>query len=160
MFRFFAKFAAFAVAFLLISTPAAFAEKNPPKGSTPTDPQEIARLFNGKTSFWNSGGSAYWGPGGVFESTGRKGEDYGKGKWYITTSGKLCQEATYYWMESNTVKNDDWKGCWEFQTAPDGVVWERFLPDKTEWYRHNAGKQKNGNANAKAFKANGAKLGF
>jgi hypothetical protein len=144
----------------LVSTGTALAEKNPPKGSQPTDPQVIGKLYNGKTSYWDRGGSAYWGPGGVLESTGAKGNAYGKGKWYVTNTSKLCQEATFYWTEGNAVKSEDWKGCWEFATAPDGVIWERFLPEKSEWYKHKTEKQKNGNGNAKVFKANGKNIGF
>jgi hypothetical protein len=136
------------------------AEKKPPKGSTPTDPNTIVKLYAGKTSFWDRGGVAYWGPGGKFRSTGGKGTAYGEGKWYVTTASKLCQETIYHWSKDGAVESEDYKGCWEFKTAPDGVIWERFLPEETEWYRHRTDKQKNGNAAASTIKAAARKFGF
>lgn len=148
------------VTLMISSTLPALADKSPPKGSQPTDPQAIIKLYAGNTSYWDRGGSAYWGPKGKFQSTGSKGTGYGTGKWYVPNTSKLCQDAKYQWLEGSALKSEDYKGCWEFKTAPDGVVWERFLPEKTEWYKHKASKQRKGNGNARAFKANGKKLGL
>lgn len=153
------------VAFLIATFTAAFfatsalAEKKP-KGAKPTDPQQIASLYAGKTSHWNNGGFAYWGPGGEYQGLNKTGDAIGVGKWYVTNRGKLCHESKWYWEEGGVAKSDDGTWCWDFVTAPDGVVWERFQEDKKNWYRHSAEKQRNGNTQKKKLASMRAKFGI
>ena len=142
-----------------LSSGMAMADKSPPKGSKPTDPNTIIKLYAGKTSNWNSGGGAYWAPNGDLQATGRKGHAVGLGKWYVTTKSKLCQDATYYWEENGSTQTENWEGCWEFKTAPDGVVWERFLPEKGEWWPHRPEKQVKGNTLKNQLNSNRKRLG-
>lgn len=136
----------------------ALADKKP-KGAKPTNPQQIVNLYSEKTSHWNSGGFAYWGPGGEYQGLSKTGEAVGIGKWYVTNRGKLCHESEWFWDEGGQVKSDDGKWCWNFVTAPDGQVWERWQDDKKNWYRHKPEKQHNGNTQKMKINALRAKLG-
>ncbi|EDZ48405.1 conserved hypothetical protein [Rhodobacterales bacterium Y4I] len=111
--------AAFAIAAIALSPPAFAGSK--PKGAKPADPKQIAALYAGKTSHWNRGGFAYWGPGGEFQGLGKSGDSVGIGKWYVTNRGKLCHETNWYWMEGGKKESTNGKWCWEFVTAPDGT---------------------------------------
>jgi len=145
---------------ILISTAAgAWADKKP-KGAKKTDPQTIIQLYAGKTSNWNRGGHAYWGPGGVYKGIIKDETSVGNGKWYVTTNGKLCSEATWYWKEGAETKSGPFETCWEFVTAPDGTVWERFLNEKSEWYRHKPEKQVNGDTQRNKFNRIAKQLGL
>lgn len=123
-----------------------------PKGAKPTSPDVIWKLYAGKTSHWNSGGFAYWGPDGTYRGISKTGEWFGEGKWYVTTRGRMCHESAWQKAEAGSTKSDPDKWCWEFVTAPDGQVWERFIPDKTDWYRHNPAKQHGGETQRSRFR--------
>uniref|UniRef100_UPI003B520612 DUF995 domain-containing protein n=1 Tax=Roseovarius indicus TaxID=540747 RepID=UPI003B520612 len=147
------------IGMLAICASAAMADSMP-EGAQPTDPEKIIDLYNGKTSNWKSGGFAYWGPGGKLQATGPNGNAYGVGKWYVTTASKLCQEATYYWMESGSRKSEAGKWCWKFATGPDGTIWENYLPEDTGWYRHRTDKQVRGNPHRRELQALKRKVGL
>ncbi|MES0827579.1 DUF995 domain-containing protein [Ruegeria sp. SCP11] len=144
---------------LISSTSSALADKKP-KGAKKTDPQTIAQLYSGKTSNWNSGGHAYWGPGGEYKGINKKGTAVGIGKWFVTTKGRLCNETIWYWPEDRQTKSEPYEECWEFVTAPDGTIWERYMPDKTEWYRHKPEKQVKGDAAKSKFNKIAKSLGL
>ncbi len=137
----------------------ALADKKP-KGAKKTDPQTIVQLYSGKTSNWNRGGHAYWGSGGKYKGINKKETAVGVGKWYVTTTGKLCSEATWYWEDGGKTKSEPYDMCWEFVTAPDGTVWERDLKDKSEWYRHNYDKQVKGDTQKRKFNKIAKSLGL
>lgn len=122
-----------------------------PKGAKATPPEVILQLYAGKTSNWNSGGHAYWGPGGRFQGINKTKDAVGIGKWYVTRQGKLCHEANWHKAEGGAVKAYPHKSCWQFVTAPDGTVWERYLNEDGDWYRHKPGKQVNGNSQQRLF---------
>ncbi|PWE34141.1 hypothetical protein DDZ14_02690 [Maritimibacter sp. 55A14] len=121
-----------------------------PEGAKPTNPKKIYKLFAGKTSNWNRGGYAFWGPKGELQATGKSGS-VGVGKWYVTTSSKLCQEATYYWTENAVRKSEVGKWCWQFVTAPDGTIYEKYLPENTDWYPYDKRKQVKGNMHGREY---------
>ncbi|WP_027234561.1 DUF995 domain-containing protein [Leisingera caerulea] len=149
--------AAIAVTAIALTSPVFAGSK--PKGAKPADPKQIAALYAGKTSHWTRGGYAYWGPGGEFLGVGKSGDSVGIGKWYVTTRGKLCHETQWYWLEKGERKSTDGKWCWDFVTAPDGVVWERFQEDKSNWYRHKPAKQHNGNTQRSKISSLRSKIG-
>jgi phage/plasmid-associated DNA primase len=146
-------------AITLAGASAALADKKP-KGAKKTEPQVIAQLYAGKTSNWNSGGHAYWGANGQYKAINKKGTAVGVGKWFVTTRGRLCNETTWYWPEDGQTKSEPYEECWEFVTAPDGTIWERYMPDKTEWYRHKTEKQVNGEAEKAKFNRIASNLGL
>ncbi|WP_101065697.1 DUF995 domain-containing protein [Roseovarius salinarum] len=131
-----------------------------PSGATPTDPQKIYRLFAGKTSNWDSGGHAYWGPDGTYRGIGETGVGVGSGKWYVTTASKMCHESTWHWAEDGRRKSKSGKWCWEFATAPDGTIFERFLTKNTDWVPHRRDKQVRGDTQARRHKAISRQLGL
>ncbi len=145
------KIAAVAGFVALMAAGPVFAEKKQPKGSTATPPNEIAKLYAGKTSAWNRGGFAYWKPNGEFHGVGKTGDAVGIGKWYVTTKSKLCHETIWHWIKDGQQEHGDYKHCWEFVTAPDGTIWQRDLTDKSEWYRYKASKHTKGNSQKRAF---------
>lgn len=130
-----------------------------PKGAQPTDPQVIWKLFAGKTSHWNQGGTAYWGPDGTYRGVNRNGDAIGEGKWYVTTASKMCHESVWRKAQRGSSGSEVGKWCWEFVTAPDGQIWERFLPDRSDWYRHRPEKQRNGETHRRQFRQLKAQAG-
>ncbi|UWQ27580.1 DUF995 domain-containing protein [Leisingera sp. M523] len=60
-----------------------------PDRKKPVSGQTIAELYSGTT--WTKGGS-YWGPDGSFQAIWE--DSVGLGKWYATSKGYLCYEAT------------------------------------------------------------------
>lgn len=125
--------------------------KGKPKGAKATDPQQIAQLFSGKTSNWSRGSTFYWAPNGVMHGVGKSGDSIGIGKWFVTNKGKLCNETTWYWPENGQTKSDLYEECWEFVTAPDGTIWERYLPEKSDWFKHKHEKQVKGDTQKSKF---------
>jgi hypothetical protein len=147
------------IGILALCSSAAVAQ-NLPQGAQPTDPEKILDLYTGKTSNWNGGGYAYWGSRGELQSTSPDGTAAGVGKWYVTTASKLCQDATYYWLENGTRNSEADKYCWKFMTAPDGTIWEKYLPGDGGWYRHEYAKQVRGNPHRREYQALLQKLGL
>lgn len=125
--------------------------KGKPKGAKRTDPQTIAQLYSGKTTNWRLGGSFYWAPNGTLQGIGQKEGAVGIGRWYVTNRGKLCNETDWYWFENGARQYKRFEECWEFVTAPDGTIWERFIPEKSNWYRHSIRSQVRGNPHQRKF---------
>lgn len=153
-----AHFATVAVLTFALAGSAAFAQGKP-RGAKKTDPQKIVQLYAGKTSNWNRGGHAYWGSDGSYLGIGRDPSWIGVGKWYVTTRGRLCAEATWTGMPEGKLETSDYEACWEFVTAPDGQIWERYLPEKSDWYRHKPEKQVNGHTQRRKINALRKKYG-
>lgn len=150
-----------AVASVLAALPAtAVLAGGKPKGAKATPPEVIQQLYAGKTSNWNSGGHAYWAPDGRFQGINKTKDAVGIGKWYVTSRSKLCHEANWHKAEGGAVKAYPHKSCWQFVTAPDGTVWERHLNEKGDWYRHQRGKQVNGNTQQRLFRKISQDLGL
>ncbi|MBY6044825.1 DUF995 domain-containing protein [Phaeobacter italicus] len=143
-----------------LSTPAMSAGGKP-KGAQPTPPQEIISLYRGMTSTWNSGGSVYWAPDGTFQGINRRKDAVGVGKWFVTSKSKLCAEVTWNAVVAGKPKTLDDEQCWQFVTAPDGTIWERYLSgDDRKWYRHKREKQSKGNSRKRLFQKISAQLGL
>ncbi|KIC18838.1 DUF995 domain-containing protein [Leisingera sp. ANG-Vp] len=131
-----------------------------PKGAKATPPEVIMQLYAGKTSNWSRGGHAYWAADGSFQGINKTGDAVGTGKWYVTRKGKLCSEADWHKAVDGAVKVLPFKSCWQFVTAPDGTVWERYLGEDGGWYRHNAEKQVSGNSQKRLFRKISKRLGL
>ena len=147
------------LAVLLVLAAGSVTAAGKPKGASGTDPQVIYKLYAGKTSHWNRGGTAYWAPDGSFRGINKNRDWIGEGKWYVTTSSKLCYEALWREADAASTESDSGKWCWEFVTAPDGQIWERFLPERTDWYLHKTEKQHNGETQKAVFRSLKAKAG-
>ena len=88
--------------------------------------EEVVVLYLGKTWVWSKGG-AYWGSKGAFEAVWDG--SVAVGQWYATTSGKVCYEATWTWVEGASDK----KECWNHVTDSEGRLWKQNT-DGGEWY--------------------------
>ncbi|MDC0658149.1 DUF995 domain-containing protein [Leisingera sp. SS27] len=153
--------AAAAAAFALAAVPASGAWAGAkPKGAKATPPEVIMQLYAGKTSNWSRGGHAYWAPDGSFEGVNKSGDAVGIGKWYVTRKGKLCNEADWHKAVDGVVKTVSNESCWQFVTAPDGSVWERYLGEDGSWYRHKPEKQVSGNSQRRLFRKISKRLGL
>ncbi|KIC35544.1 DUF995 domain-containing protein [Leisingera sp. ANG-M7] len=131
-----------------------------PKGAKATPPEAIMQLYAGKTSNWSRGGHAYWAPDGSFQGVNKTGDAVGIGKWYVTRKGKLCSEADWHKAVDGVLQVVSSQNCWQFVTAPDGTVWERYLGEDSNWYRHKAEKQVNGNSGKRQFRKVSKRLGL
>jgi len=101
-----------------------------PNEKNPVNSQEVVNIFYGKTWIWKKGG-AYWGEGGAFEAI--YNEAVGVGKWYVTTSGTLCYEAT--WKKEAEEAGKFVKRCWEHVRDKDGVMWRNSVEKNFRFYK-------------------------
>ncbi|UWQ78149.1 DUF995 domain-containing protein [Leisingera sp. S132] len=104
--------------------------------------------------------SCLLGPDGSFEGVSKGGDAVGIGKWYVTRKGKLCNEADWHQAVDGVVKTVSNESCWQFVTAPDGSVWERYLGGDGSWYRHKPEKQVSGNSQRRLFRKISKRLGL
>lgn len=115
------------IAGLIISTTASFADA--PDKKNKLSGEEVWKLYAGKTWAWSKGGS-YWAADGSFEAIWEN--SVGVGKWYATSTGKLCHESS--WKEKATDDPADVKRCWLHVRDSDGGLWKQDLKSK-EWYK-------------------------
>lgn len=101
-----------------------------PNKKNPVSGQEIISIYNGKTWVWSKGGS-YWGGGGKFEAIWED-KAVGIGKWYATSKGSLCYEAT--WKSEAGDGGAEIKRCWKHVKDSDGVLWKQD-PETKDWYK-------------------------
>ena len=115
-----------------------------PRKSKPVDPQVIIQHYLGKTWDWSEGGS-YWGSGGSFQAVW-KGRSVADGRWYVTTRGTLCYDATWQSRaDDGSPTATDIENCWKHVLDTDGQIWQRHH-EKEEWYRLNPDKVSSGNS--------------
>lgn len=91
--------------------------------------EEVWRLYAGKTWVWSKGGS-YWGGDSSFEAVWDGA--VGVGKWYATSTGKLCYEAS--WKREAADDPANVTRCWEHVKDTKGRIWKKD-PQTSDWYR-------------------------
>ena len=146
-----------AAAFLASVAIVAPAVADSPDRKTPVSGQQVIDIYAGKTWVWSEGGS-HWGSGGQFTAIWK--EAVGVGKWYATSKGSLCYEAT--WKKPGGEGGADIKRCWKHVTDSKGVLWKQD-PETEDWYKpakEIAERVKAGNKIASEVRKRRAKVGL
>ncbi|CUH87930.1 hypothetical protein PH5382_01859 [Phaeobacter sp. CECT 5382] len=101
-----------------------------PDRQRPVSGESVIEIYSGKTWIWEHGGS-YWGRDGSFRGLWKE-TNVGIGKWYATSKGKLCYEATWYGAKDSP--GEDIKRCWRHVVDSEGAIWKQNM-DTKDWYR-------------------------
>ncbi|MET4636094.1 DUF995 domain-containing protein [Kaistia defluvii] len=90
--------------------------------ATPMSAQALEALYSGKTWKWKDGGGYFSSDRHRFTGWSQKGDawSYGKGRWQVNNSGKLCMPAVWYYRTgySNNVT------CF-LHREKDGVIYQK-----------------------------------
>lgn len=109
-----------------------------PTTYTPLSGQQVISLFHDKTWAWDKG-HAYFGPSGDFQATTGP-DDSATGKWYATSTGKLCFNARW----SSGPHESPSKRCWQHVTDDSGQLWQAPVGgtgQRSNWTRFDSAEQ-------------------
>ncbi len=94
------------------------------------DPQDLARIYAGKTWNWEAGHAYFSSDGAVTAVSGQN--SIGEGKWYANQKGHLCINATWKGADFGDVQKER---CWLHAKDANGVIWQTEVADVLAWSR-------------------------
>lgn len=102
--------------------------QRPGINAKPLEARAVADTFLGKTWTWKNG-HGYFGNDGTFTAIAGDNE-IGEGKWYATSQGRLCVDATWTSPEYGSVEN---KRCWRHAKDEKGTIWQSPTDQNWAW---------------------------
>ncbi|NIZ12727.1 DUF995 domain-containing protein [Phaeobacter sp. HF9A] len=129
-------------------------------GSQPLSPEFVYRVFAGHSADWGGGSYAFWAPDGVFYSVNTAEQSLGYGKWYATSSGRMCYEADWVWRQDFGVEQKAVKTCTRFRMDPGGEMWSTTGNQTGPWFPFTTDNLTLGNSVAPIYSAMYSRMGL
>lgn len=113
--------------------------ENAPGAGERADPQQVARLYAGKTDLWGGdcGGGIYFSPEMQARAWCRASPDaFGAGSWSVDAQGRICHTLTWYWADGGGApeSGEPETSCVEHAEDSRGRIWRRW-PGDPDWWR-------------------------
>ena len=122
--------------------------------------EEIYQLYANTSEDWGGGSYAFRSTDGTFRAVNTAEGSLGMGEWYITTSGKMCYRATWYWRQDFGVKDRKVLSCSRFARDEAGDIWAKDVSQNGPWLPLYTEGLTPGESNAAGFEATMKTLGL
>lgn len=131
-----------------------------PEDATVPDPEDLYRMFAGRTENWGGGSYAYWAPDGTFWAINEADQSVGRGRWHVTTLSRMCYEGTWAWRQDFGVEARRARSCSFYRQDAAGEMWSTTERMAGPWFPFTGSSLSTGNTVAARYAALLATLGI
>lgn len=131
-----------------------------PEGAALADPNDLLRMFAGRTSDWGGGSAAYWAPDGTFRAVNAAEQSLGYGTWFVTSASRMCYEGTWAWRQDFGVQSRVVEVCSRYMIDAQGQVWSTTEGMGGPWFPFYDDNIKSGDRVSASFEATASTLGM
>lgn len=124
-----------------------------PKDAATPEPEDLFRMFAGRTENWGGGSYAYWAPDGTFWAVNEADQSVGRGRWYVTTQSRLCYEGTWAWRQDFGVETRRARNCSFYRQDRSGDMWSTTERMAGPWFPFSGSSLSTGNMVAARYTA-------